>query len=116
MPFPTGRADEYYDQLTGERLEVVAVRGKRPERRWKPINPNVEALDARVYAYAALLLHGTDRLREPTRQPSPLPQQQSKRPVDPRRVKTGNAGGSGGSWMARRSVCAVGQTRPSQNG
>lgn len=46
--FPVGRSDEYHDQLTGERLEVVAVRGKRPERRWKPIHPNVEALDARV--------------------------------------------------------------------
>jgi phage terminase large subunit GpA-like protein len=65
--FPVGRSDEYYDQLTGERLEVLAVRGKRPERRWKPIHQNVEALDARVYAYAAMLLHDcTDRMREPT--------------------------------------------------
>ena len=27
--FPVGRSDGYYDLLTGERLEVVAVRGKR---------------------------------------------------------------------------------------
>lgn len=54
--FPEGRSEEYYLQLTGERLMVVNHRGRRPERRWMPINPAVEALDARVYAYAALLL------------------------------------------------------------
>lgn len=63
--FPTGRSDEYYAQLTGERLVPVHVRGRRPERRWKPIHPNVEVLDCRVYAYAALLLYGVDRLRKP---------------------------------------------------
>ena len=56
--FPEGRSEEYYSQLTGERLTVVQQRGKRPTRAWKPIHPAVEALDCRVYAYAALLLHG----------------------------------------------------------
>lgn len=56
--FPTGRAGEYYAQLTGERLMVVTPKGRRPERRWVPIHPAVEALDCRVYAYAALLLSG----------------------------------------------------------
>jgi phage terminase large subunit GpA-like protein len=58
--FPLGRDDEYYQQLTGERLVVVSQRGRRPERRWVPIHPAVEALDCRVYAYAAMLLRGPD--------------------------------------------------------
>lgn len=63
--FPVGRSEEYYDQLTGERLVVVKVRGKRAERRWKAIHPNVEALDCRVYAYAALLFYGVDKAKRP---------------------------------------------------
>jgi phage terminase large subunit GpA-like protein len=62
--FPTGRGEEYYLQLTGERLITVSHRGKRPERRWVPIHAAVEALDCRCYAYAALLLSGV-RLDEP---------------------------------------------------
>ena len=62
--FPHGRSEEYYLQLTGERLMVINQRGKRPERRWVPIHPAVEALDCRVYAYAALLLSGLE-LRAP---------------------------------------------------
>lgn len=58
--FPVGRSEEYYAQLTGERLMVVAHRGRRPERRWVPIHPAVEALDARVYALAACHLAGLD--------------------------------------------------------
>lgn len=63
--FPTGRSDEYYLQLTGERLVVVSHRGKRAERRWVPIHPAVEALDCRVYAYAALLLAEIDLTARP---------------------------------------------------
>ena len=63
--FPRGRSDEYYLQLTGERLVVVSHRGKRSERRWVPIHPAVEALDCRVYGYAALLLAEIDLTRRP---------------------------------------------------
>lgn len=62
--FPVGRSEEYYLQLTGERLQVIQQRGKRPQRRWVPIHPAVEALDCRVYGYAALLLAGVDLERE----------------------------------------------------
>ncbi len=58
--FPKGRSDEYYLQLTGERLMVQYHRGRRPERRWVPIHPAVEALDCRGYAYAALLFSGAE--------------------------------------------------------
>jgi len=62
--FPKGRGREYFDQLTGERLMVHQVRGKRPTMAWSKVHANVEALDARVYAYAALLLSGLDLDRE----------------------------------------------------
>jgi phage terminase large subunit GpA-like protein len=65
--FPLDRSEEYYLQLTGERLVVVQHRGKRPDRRWVPIHSAVEALDCRVYAYAALLLSGVDLERESAR-------------------------------------------------
>jgi phage terminase large subunit GpA-like protein len=58
--FPTGRGREYFDQLTGERLMVHQQRGKRPSLSWQKVHAAVEALDCRVYAYAALLLSGTD--------------------------------------------------------
>lgn len=82
--FPSGRSDEYYAQLTGERLVPVQVRGKRPERRWKPIHPNVEALDCRVYALAALLLHGIDRLKPPVGQDGTA--RATRAPALPRKV------------------------------
>jgi len=58
--FPKGRPDEYYQQLTGERLVLTQVRGKRPDVRWVPIYDAVEALDCRVYAYAALLFTNSE--------------------------------------------------------
>ena len=57
--FPFGRSEEYFLQLTGERLVVVNYQNRRPERRWVPIHTAVEALDARVYAMAALLFSFT---------------------------------------------------------
>lgn len=74
--FPAGRSDEYYLQLTGERLVVVSHRGKRSERRWVPIHPAVEALDCRAYAYAALLLAEVDLSRKP-----PPPEKQQAKPA-----------------------------------
>jgi phage terminase large subunit GpA-like protein len=64
--FPTGRSREYFDQLTGERLMIEQKRGKRPTRAWVKVHSAVEALDCRVYAYAALLLSGVDLEKEAT--------------------------------------------------
>lgn len=69
--FPVGRSDEYYLQLTGERLMIQYHRGKRPERRWVPIHPAVEGLDTRVYGYAALLLSQFDLQDSPEAQAEP---------------------------------------------
>lgn len=64
--FPVGRGREYYDQLTGERLVAEKKRGQRPRMAWQRVHANVEALDARNYAYAALLLSDAD-LSKPVR-------------------------------------------------
>ncbi|HOQ48001.1 MAG TPA: phage terminase large subunit family protein [Bryobacteraceae bacterium] len=52
--FPADREERYFEQLLGEVLVTTYKKGK-PNREWRP-KPGVrqEALDARVYAYAAL--------------------------------------------------------------
>jgi phage terminase large subunit GpA-like protein len=52
--FPVDREQNYFEQLLGEVLVTTYSRGQ-PKREWRP-KPGVrhEALDARVYAYAAL--------------------------------------------------------------
>jgi phage terminase large subunit GpA-like protein len=68
MHFPAARDAGYFEQLTGERL-VVKRRGGRTYRVWEPKKGVAhEALDCRVYAYAALwgmiVNHRTDLDRE----------------------------------------------------
>jgi phage terminase large subunit GpA-like protein len=72
--FPHDRDAEWFRQLTGERLVIRYPRGGRPVREWIKVYQAVEALDCRVYAYAALLLSGVDLAREAERlkQPSIL--------------------------------------------
>lgn len=54
--FPTGREDEYYRQLTAEKAVTKFVKGF-PVIEWKKDqNRRNEALDCRVYAFAALVL------------------------------------------------------------
>jgi phage terminase large subunit GpA-like protein len=57
---PGGRDDEWYRQLTGERLITRYSRLGSPIREWVRIHSAVEALDCRVYAHAALLLSDVD--------------------------------------------------------
>lgn len=57
--FPAGRDAEYFAQLTAEKL-VTRYRKGFPHREWHKTRPRNEALDARVYAYAALKLSGVD--------------------------------------------------------
>lgn len=52
--FPTERSPAYFEQLTSERL-LIERRNGSPTRRWVlPSHRHNEALDVRVYAYAAL--------------------------------------------------------------
>ncbi|WP_298938127.1 phage terminase large subunit family protein [uncultured Ruegeria sp.] len=51
--FPDTRDPEYFEQLTAERLVTKMIRGF-PFREWHKNRDRNEALDCRVYAYAAL--------------------------------------------------------------
>jgi phage terminase large subunit GpA-like protein len=53
--FPDDRDTEYFDQLTAEKLVTKYSKG-RPIREWVKTRERNEALDCRVYAYAAFLL------------------------------------------------------------
>lgn len=88
--FPLNRSEEYFLQLTGERLVVAAVKGHRPERRWVPIHPAVEALDCRVYAYAAMLMSAREvsrRMALPRQSYSGSPGDSPPTPVQGARLK-----------------------------
>ena len=54
--FPLERDTAYFEQLTAERLRTRYVKGFAQQFWWKPDGRRNEALDCRVYAYAAL--HG----------------------------------------------------------
>lgn len=60
--FPVGRPDAYFEQLTSERLTIERKAGATSRKWVKPSGRANEALDARVYAYAAL--HGLYRTRK----------------------------------------------------
>lgn len=62
--FPDDRDQEYFSQLTAEKL-ILKFRKGQPYREWVKTRERNEALDCRVYAYAALLLAGVDRLTPP---------------------------------------------------
>jgi phage terminase large subunit GpA-like protein len=51
---PTDRDRTWFDQITAERLRTKYLRGFPVRYWWKPDNRRNEALDCRVYAYAAL--------------------------------------------------------------
>jgi phage terminase large subunit GpA-like protein len=53
MHFPVSRSDEYFRQLTAEKLVTRYHKGFA-RREWVKIRPRNEALDVRVYAMAAL--------------------------------------------------------------
>ena len=54
--FPLDRDAQYFEQLTAERIRTRYVKGFPQRFWWKPDGRRNEALDCRVYAYAAL--HG----------------------------------------------------------
>ncbi len=85
--FPADREEGYFEQLLGEVLVTTYAKGQ-PKREWRP-KPGVrqEALDARVYAYAALralvsmglsLDNEADRILAANR-PRPVPEDDTDR-------------------------------------
>jgi phage terminase large subunit GpA-like protein len=84
--FPADRDDEYFDQLTAEKLVRRYSKG-RPVIEWVKTRPRNEALDCRVYAYAALLLSGVDLEREAERRASGNASRAPSRPKLPTRIR-----------------------------
>jgi phage terminase large subunit GpA-like protein len=74
---PKGRPQEWFDQLAAEQL----VTRSNGYREWQKIRPRNEALDCRVYAYAALkLLHpGGVPVRKPKAEAAEDPKRQPSR-------------------------------------
>lgn len=59
MHTPDSREAEWYEQMAAEKL-VLSYRAGAPVRRWVQQRPRNEALDCRVYSYAALRWAGLD--------------------------------------------------------
>jgi phage terminase large subunit GpA-like protein len=58
--------EEYFKQLTAERLVTVKDRRGFPHREWRKLRERNEALDCRVYARAAASALGIDRFGDTT--------------------------------------------------
>jgi phage terminase large subunit GpA-like protein len=58
--------EEYFKQLTAERLVTVKDRRGFPHREWRKMRERNEALDCRIYARAAASALGIDRFGETT--------------------------------------------------
>ncbi len=58
--------EEYFKQLTSERLVTIKDRRGFPRREWRKLRERNEALDCRVYARAAAASVGIDRFSEAT--------------------------------------------------
>ncbi|QKN87900.1 terminase large subunit [Acinetobacter phage vB_AbaP_Alexa] len=102
--FPEDRDEEFFKQLTAEKLIVHYVKG-HPVRQWtKPDKARNEALDCRVYATAALkimqppLKRISERLNgikpravaEPVKEPTPVQPVQQTAPVQPQKPANDN--------------------------
>lgn len=90
---PTDRDAEWYKQITAEKLVTKYVKGQ-PYREWhKPDRARNEALDCRVYAYAALKIMNpsfkrlADRFANPDEDAAPTNKPTAKRPVQGGHIK-----------------------------
>jgi phage terminase large subunit GpA-like protein len=94
--FPVARDEEYFDQLTGEKVVTRFVKGF-PKREWIKTRARNEALDCRVMAYATLKILNpvwdaiAGRLSPPEKVPEekPEPMKSTRRARRPTR-KRGN--------------------------
>lgn len=82
--FPMDRDAAYFEQLTAERLRTRYVKGFPQRYWWKPDGRRNEALDCRVYAYAALyglLSMGLNLNRRADALPAPRSKTVSGKPI-----------------------------------
>ena len=75
--WPIGLPDEYYKQLTSERLITSEKNGRRV-REWVKVRPRNEVLDCEVYCYAAALRSGAAVMGT-----IPEPKKVVRKPPDP---------------------------------
>jgi phage terminase large subunit GpA-like protein len=97
MHFPLHYDEEYFKQLTGEKVITKYVKGF-PVRVWVKARARNDALDARVYAMAALAIlnvnldHAVDRLQQPKKE------EDNRNKIPPINPLTGYRKGE---WMGR---------------
>ena len=85
--FPMERDEEYFAQLTAEKLVTRYHKG-RPILEWVAMRPRNEALDCRVLAHAALLLYGPEKLNNAPEPPKTrLPISRSRPPMQRRSIR-----------------------------
>lgn len=116
--FPVGRDHIYFDQMTAEQIETKYVKGFATRVYVLPPNRRNEALDLRVYAYAALQslnvrwgrLLAAQGMRAPVRPPEREPEPQAKPSSDPpinHRTEVSNA-----DSFPKRVLAAQAKPRP----
>lgn len=103
MHFPQGLDDDYFMQLTAEKLMVKFVKGV-PVREWVKVRARNEALDCEVLAYAAALAAGLNRASwdnlEAQLQPQKVEEVVPEKTVNPVPAKRPRSRGQGfvGGW------------------
>lgn len=103
MHFPQGLDDDYFMQLTAEKLMVKFVKGV-PVREWVKVRARNEALDCEVLAYAAALAAGLNRASwdklEAQLQPQKVEEVVPEKTVNPVPAKKPRSRGQGfvGGW------------------
>ncbi len=75
--FPEGRDEEFFEQITAEKM-ITRYRKGFPFREWHKTRERNEALDCRVYALAALHLMNVNLQRMAKKLESALPEQTTK--------------------------------------
>jgi len=103
--FPMDRDLEYFEQLTAEKRVKRMVKGYEVAE-WQKVRPRNEALDCRVYAYAALkVLNPTWQTAERRLGKKPARKVMNKRPPDqavrPARRKKASRGFGKSDWGGR---------------
>jgi phage terminase large subunit GpA-like protein len=96
LSFSVERDEEYFAQLTAEKL-ITKYRLGRPQKEWHKVRARNEALDCRVYAFAALKLlnpvwsaisRNLDKKANPEKPPEPELPRTTQRRRPQRRRKT----------------------------
>lgn len=95
--FPEDRDEEYFLQLTSEKI-VTRYKEGRPYRQWVQTRPRNEALDCRVYAYAAMLLAGPEAFNNKKNPPTINQKNSGKDDIGKRKKNSGFGSSEWNKW------------------